>query len=263
MWFKRLIPWLIAGVNVIFFEAIISRPSNVWWLALGLAVVVVGLVSLLTIKTLQTRVALRFWLVMFLLEVSTLLSLLFIENTLVKHLVVILIAVLTFLYAEYLYIYLYRREMYKIHSLEYLNHFINLLVFLLFSISIFAGRVFMNFGFWLTALAVVVLSLVIFILDFRASRLTTKQYTLPTVIGAIIIFEIFTVLTWLPFNFYIKAILLSAWYYLFEGVVRLVLQENTRRHVDTVGQAKNKQIYKIIFIFIGVWLVSLLTARWT
>jgi len=253
LWIKKIIPWLVAAVNIVFFEVIINNPQKVWWLAGSLAVLVIVLMSILTFKILRTRAALRFWVVMFLLEVSVLLSLLFIENNVVKHLIVILLTILSFLYSEYLYIYLYCRDKYKINSLEYLNHFINLLVFLLFSISIFAGKLFMNFKFWPTAVAVVILSVIFFILDFRASRLISKEYILPTVIGTIIIFEIFCVLTWLPFNFYIKAVLLSAWYYLFEGVMRLILQENI----------KKKQIYKIIFIFMGVWLVSLLTARWT
>ena len=73
------------------------------------------------------------------------------------------------------------------------------------------------------------------------------------IIGTILILELFIVLNWLPFSFYLKAIMLTSFYYLINGLFRLKLTESLNRKVAS----------KFVFVFLAVWFISLLTARWT
>lgn len=249
---KRLSPFLIAIVNLVFLEAILKWPFLFFVLA-GLALFInLFFVGLLTVKNLGFKDTMRFWLTCFILTVSTSASFLFIDSVVLRQVLIMVYVLLIFLYQDFLFNFLYRPEKYKVYSLENLNNVINLLTVFLTNLSIFALIVFMNMVFWLSLLIEIGVISCSLILLFYANKLELRGNEWLLVTTGLIVTEFFTIFTWLPFNFFIKAVLISALYYLLSGVVKLIV---------------NQQLYKknfLVFLSVAVviWMALFATSRW-
>jgi len=250
---KRLAPFLAGISNLIILELLFFKPSAVWLLATAQVLLIVFLASLIFYGKLNFKSSMRFLLTVFLLGTVGFTSLLFMENYIIKHLLAIVISFLIMIYLEFLFIFLYRPDKYKAFSLENLNCFVNILIYILGSVVLFAFVVYMNLSFYLAILVVTLISSCLLALYYLANKIEIRDSRKELIIGVILLIELFIVLMWLPFTFYIKALLLSSFYYLYSAISRSYLTENVSR----------KQNLKVIFIFFGVWFICFLTARWT
>ena len=250
--YKRIIPFGIAILNLVALEIIIQQPSLIVVLFLILFILPVLSVFYLTNKKMEFKDSYRFILTVALIIISEIGSLLFVDNIIIQHLLVIIISGALFFYIEFLFLFLYFQEKYKAYSLENINNLVNLFVFILSGVAIFALIVFMNFSIFASILIVLFLSSVSLFLSFENSKIEFKRALSAIIIGGLLAIEVFFILTWLPFSFYLKALMLTVFYYLFNGIMKLWLIDNLDK----------KQISKFFFVFIGVWLLCFLTARW-
>lgn len=246
-------PFFLGILNLVVLEIVLKYPSLIGWLSGGLFVLTWLVIWWLVKKSLGFKSTLRFIIIFAMLVIAEVSSLIFIEHFIIKHLLIVLVSLVLLFYSEYLFLFLYFPEKYKAYSLENLNNFVNLLNFLLISIAIFAFMIFMNLSIWLSLLGILVLSVVSFLLSFKASKIELIPTKVIVIISTILILELFIVLNWLPFSFYLKAIMLTSFYYLINGIFRLKLTESLNR----------KMASKFVFVFLAVWFISLLTARWT
>ena len=111
----------------------------------------------------------------------------------------------------------------------------------------------MNFNIWISMLGVLVLSGISFLLSFKSVKIELKLTKIVIIISTVLILELFLILNWLPFSFYLKAIMLTSFYYLINGIFKLKLTESLNK----------KNTLKFLFIFFGIWFISFVTARWT
>ncbi|MFH1610469.1 MAG: hypothetical protein ABIA91_01125 [Patescibacteria group bacterium] len=250
---KRIVPFFLGILNLVILEIVLKQPSLVSWLSSALFVLTLLSIWFLVKKSLGFKPTLRFVLIFGMLIVAEVASLLFIEHFLAKHFLIVLTSLVLLFYAEYLFLFLYDSGRYKAYSLENLNNFVNLFNFLLLSIAIFAFMVFMNISIWIALVGIFVLSVISFLLSFKSNKIELVPTRVVIIVGTILILELFIVLNWLPFSFYLKAIVLTSFYYLINGLFRLKLTESLNRKVAS----------KYVFIFLAVWFISLLTARWT
>jgi len=250
---RRVSPYFLGVLNLVVLEIVLKKPYLIGWWSSGLLLLTILAVWFLTKKSLGFKSTLRFILIFAMIVVAEVGSLLFIENTIVKHLLIILSSLTLLLYAEYLFLFIYSPEKYKAYSLENLNNFVNLYNFLLLSIAIFALIVFMNFSVWMSMLGILVLSVISFLLSFKSSKIELMPTKVVITVSTILILELFLVLNWLPFSFYLKAIMLTSFYYLINGIFRLKLTESLNK----------KMALKFVFVCLAVWFISFLTARWT
>ncbi|GEM_PF-1404828 len=249
---KRLSPFLVAVLNLAFLEAILKWPSLFFVLAGVLIFFNLFFVGFLAIKNLGFKVTLRFWLTYFMLTMAVNASFLFIDNAVLRQGLIVIHVLCIAVYQEFLFNFLYRPEKYKVYSLENLNNIINLLTVFLANLAIFALIVFMNMAVWLSLLIEMCLIICSLILLFRANKLELKGNGWLLVASGLVVVEFFIIFTWLPFNFFIKAVLISAIYYLLSGVAKLIA---------------NQQLYKntfLVFLSVAVviWTALLVTSRW-
>ncbi|MFH1456715.1 MAG: hypothetical protein ABIF17_01215 [Patescibacteria group bacterium] len=249
---KRLIPFCITILNLVFLEVIIQKPNLIIWLSSCLFISSIFLIFYLVFKKMKSGDLCRFVLSVALIIVTEVASLLFIESLIIKHLLVIVTSGVLFFYSECLFLFLYFQEKYKAYSLENINNMINLFVFFLAQVTVFALIVFMNLSFLTSILVVLFFSCVSLFLSFENSKVELKHVWRTVFVGCLLLAEVFFILTWLPFSFYLKALMLTVFYYLFNGVMKLRL----------TASLDKKQIYKFFFVFVGVWLLCFLTARW-
>ncbi|HOY56251.1 MAG TPA: hypothetical protein PLH37_02390 [bacterium] len=249
---KRLSPFLVAILNLVFLEAILKWPSLFFVLACLVLFLNLFFVGFLAVKNLGFKATGRFWLTYFMLTVSVSASFLFIDNVILRQVLIVIYVLVIAAYQEFLFNFLYRPEKYKVYSLENLNNVINLLTVFLANLSIFALIVFMDMVFWLSLLIEIGLISCSLILLFYANKLELKGNGWLLVTTGLIVTEFFTIFTWLPFNFFIKAVLISALYYLLSGVAKLIV---------------NQQLYKknfLVFLSVAVvvWVALFATSRW-
>jgi hypothetical protein len=250
---KRISPFLIALVNVVVLEVLIKQPQLVWWLGFFLCFFNLLCLWLLIQKSLGFKAGFPFLITYLLLSIGLLLSLLFIELSFVKQAFIFLVALLFFLYQENLFRFLYLPEKYKAFSLENLNNTVNILTFLFLTIANFAAITYFDLKLgWalLLAFLLVTISLILFL---RAVKIPIRGQGRYFGAVSLLLVEIFVLLVWLPFNFYLKALLFTTLYYLMSHIAKDVI----------LGALNKKHLLWLLIVSLSIWLVLFVTARWT
>lgn len=251
--FKRISPFFIALTNLVVLEILIKKPQLIWWLGFFLCFFNLFCAWLLVRKPLDLKTGSRFLITYFLLSVGLLLSLLFIELNLVKQIFILLVALLFFLYQEYLFRFLYLPEKYRAFSLENLNNTVNILTFLFLTIANFAAMVYFDLKLGWALLFAFLLVTVSLILFLRAVKIPIRGQGRYFGAVSLLLIENFALLAWLPFNFYLKALLFTTLYYLMSHIAKDVI----------LGVLNKKRLLWLLVISFSVWLVLFATARWT
>jgi hypothetical protein len=250
---KRFSPYIIIILNIGVLEILLKKSALIFWLAPILTLIILILVWLMARKPLGAKAASRFVLTYFLLQAGLIASLLFLEKAAVKQLLIITATLALALHQEYLFRFLYRPEKYRAYSLENLTGSINLLTFILAALAIFGFIVFMDMTLLLATLLIAVMVFFCYILFLRAAKIELKKNWWFILATGLIILEIFTVLSWLPFNFYLKALLLSTSYYLMADLSRHIITETNN----------TKNVFWPACVGGVLWLLLFITERWT
>jgi hypothetical protein len=249
---KRFSPYLIIILNIGVLEILLKKPTLIFWLAPVLTLFILVLIWVLA-EPLGRQTIGRFVLKYFLLEVALIVSLVFLENNTIKQLLIAAATLALALHQEYLFKFLYRPEKYRTYSLENLTSSINFLTILLSALGIFGLMVFMNMSWWLALIFTLVMTGACFTLFLTAVKIEIGKNKWFMMMVTLITAEFFIILSWLPFNFYLKALLFSTLYYLMADLSRHIISKT----------ATTKKVFWPIFICGVLWLVLFMTARWT
>ncbi len=146
--------------------------------------------------------------------------LLFLEQDIGRWLLLALTTILTFLFAEHIFAYLYAPPIYRPNAIEYLSLVIHLLTIFMMSVVGFGSRLFLQTPIWrlstlffLAALFIVYSTLWVSKVDAAAA----KPYAL---CGALLSTELFAAILFLPSGMYTSAALITLFFYLFLGLSR-------------------------------------------
>jgi hypothetical protein len=249
---KRVSPYIIFILNICVLEIILKKPQFIFWLAPIAVFITLFLVWFIAKGALDTKSSLRFMAVCFLLQISFILSFLFFEKMIIKQIFSILAILLISIHQEYLFNFLYNTNKYRPYSLENLTIAINLLTFIFWAVAIFGFMVFMNFSLVLSVILMAVFSFINLVLFFLSSKIEIQKNWQFILSSVVIILEIFAILSWFPFNFYLEAIFISTAYYALINLIRISIFENN---------SLKKSFYPMS-AFLILWILSFITARW-
>jgi hypothetical protein len=102
----------------------------------------------------------------------------------------------------------------------------------------------------LLAFLLVTISLILFL---RAVKIPIRGQGRYFGAVSLLLVEIFVLLVWLPFNFYLKALLFTTLYYLMSHIAKDVI----------LGALNKKHLLWLLIVSLSIWLVLFVTARWT
>jgi len=231
---------------------LIRTQGSFWWIFL--------LVNLLLLtvtlwefskRVLNHRLA-NFLVAPFVFIITVFGFLMFFENDLIYRFVYLIAAVFIYLYLEQTLNYFYFTNKYQPYTLENLSLYINVLSVFFLTSSIFSSLIFLRLSVIISA---IIIYLIIFILTHQISwsnKLIWHDYKIFCVIISLIIAEIFFVVSYLPLNFYVNALLVSIVFYVVVSLSRLFLL----RSLD-----KKNVLEHLIVSSVAVVLI-LLTAQW-
>jgi hypothetical protein len=251
MFYKRLFIHLNLVFHLIFLYMWVSEPKQLFWPALVFVInFLVRLFVFFTEKKSQkinTILSPDIWLIL-----SEILVLLFIEFDYMKYVIIFSTALIVFLYQRNLFFSFAAPFKFKSNLFSFLKDFNIYVASLYWLIAIFAFKIFMNLDFWLSFLIVLTISyLAIFFLLKNSNQKITENKIL-IFIYCLTSLELFIIVSWLPFNFYIKALSMVSYYHIFSGLAKLFL----KKKIDP------KAVWRYVVIFVIIWLGVLVTARW-
>jgi hypothetical protein len=249
---KRISPYLIAVLNFAVLEIVLKKPETVFWLAPLLTVIILVLLWLAVGQKLGFKITSRFILTYFLLEGGLVLTSLFLEVPTVRHLLIVLTSLILGLYQEYLFRFVYRSERYKAYSLENLGGAANIFSFLLLTLALFGYMVYFTISLWLAIILVLVFTLLLIVLFLHLAKIEIKTATSYLVAIILLIGEFFVLLSWLPFNFYLKALLFTSLYYFLADITKLSLS----------GVSEVKKFWRPTLVAMAIWVLLFVTGRW-
>jgi hypothetical protein len=250
---NRSIPIICPLFVFISFEIFFRKPLWIYWLFPILIVVLVMSVWKLIGRGLITVGARwNFLIAPFFLLTGGLFFILFLENQIFKHFLVILLAVLLGLFLENIFIYIYRHDKYQVNSLENISSYLNLISTLFFCSGFFGLLTFLNISVWLLILLIL---LVIVSLSYQTiwiNKIISGKSWLYILIICLISCELAWTLFFLPISFYVSGAVLSIAYYLVLGISRFYL----------LGNLDAKIVKRHLIISLIVLILILGTARW-
>jgi hypothetical protein len=188
----------------------------------------------------------------FLLFICTISLLLLISFVFLKHLIIILFALLLILYLENIFLYYYQPLNYQLYALENLAAIFNLIIFFLLAIILNAFYTFLNLPLWLLSIILIIALSLLISQSFWINKLKNEFCYVYLLIIDIIILEFFWALTFLPTNFYVSSIILTIIFYLIWGILKAKLNEQLAKPI----------IWRYLLISTILLLIIIITSQW-
>jgi len=249
---NRSIPFIISLIIFFSLETIIRNPKQIYWQTPLLLMLLILGVWLLTGREFKK---LRFWnflITPFLLLLSGLSFIIFIESFWLKHILIATLAILLGVFLEATFLYFRLRPKYQAHSLENISNYLNLLiVFLVFS-SFFSSIVFLEAAFWQLILPA---AIICFLLSYQITEISDIAFyrSWPyIVIITLILVELFWAVNFLPTSIYVNSLILTLAYYLMMGLSRNWL----------LGIIDKRVTRRYLIISLSCFILILITAKW-
>lgn len=172
---------------------------------------------------------------------------------LMRHLVIVLLAMILAAYLENLFMFYYYPQGYKKDSLENLSVFFNILIFFLLILNLNAVNIFLNPPFWtLSLILVAVLSLLLW-QYFRIIKLSSNLRTVYLLVVNLLVLEFFWAMSFLPSNLYVHSIILTIIYYFIFNSLRMKLTESFDK----------KSFWRYLIISLILLIIIIITSRWS
>src|SRR6056297_1085655 len=188
-----------------------------------------------------------------LLVLSSLLFLVFFNDPIFYRLVAGVIAFLSFLFLESVFIYLYYPQKYVLSSMENVSSYLNILIsFFLYS-GYYGLTVFLHIrSKWLFVL-LIFLNVILLLQTFFINKLKFKTVWLPMLLSIVIFGELVWAVQYLTFTFLVKGVIVSLVYYTISGLLRYYFLQSYNkkilwRHISVVA------IIMFFLLFTAQWL---------
>ncbi len=232
----------------IFFTNNIDYLTSSFALSISLAVI---LTAAIVRKNKQISDTISFY-VFPLLSISAL----FTSSTLVDpvyiHLLGVAVILLISFYFKQVYIYHYKMKEYKLGVLENFSNYANLIIFVLFTASMYGFRTELDTPSWQIIGAVLVFSSFSIHQLFWANKIEVSKSLTTLIITALVITELAWAISTLPFDYLSASILLSVAYYSLTNLAKSSL-------LETLESSKIK--YYLSFLSVS-YILIFLSVRW-
>ncbi len=229
----RLTPFALAGTLFAGFAMLIARPASLWWPIVLLFVASTLLLSRLLLFEFRRPAFWVFLGIPLFMVTSAFLFFLFLESDLAKWILAVSVVLAAGLYAENLFTFYHLPSAYQAYSLEYLSLVISIASAFFFTSAANGAHLFLRdlVPLWIPAIIVFVAVLFSTLAMFWVSKVgfeTSRRYAL---FGALLMTELFVVLTFLPTSFVANAAAFATCLYVYLGLMRAHVLEKLSRTV--------------------------------
>ena len=182
---------------------------------------------------------------------GSVLFLIFLKNSALMHLSILLFSFIFFLFSESLFAYFYDYEN-QSHPLENVLTGINLLALFLIYSHLFLFLTLFNFSLWIMLPLLILTTFISSYQLFYIYKIAQKINYFYSIITAIIILEIFWSIMFLPTNFYVNGLILINVYYIIIGTSYFYFMEALTK----------PRIIRHLSISLIIIILTLATAKW-
>ncbi|MDA1024678.1 MAG: hypothetical protein O3B96_01790, partial [bacterium] len=148
---------------------------------------------------------------------------LYLEQIWLMWMVTIVTTVGIWLYAENLYAFYHAPKKYQPYSLEYLSLALGVFAIFFFSAAAFGSQLFLQVEVYIPAIAIFLFGCALIISIFWVSKIDHSLSIRYGIMGALILTELYVVLSFLPVSYQVNAVTLSVMLYSFIGIARAEL----------------------------------------
>jgi len=177
----------------------------------------------------------------------------FIEKAIFKHLLFFFTAILSGLFIETLFIYIYDHENYKSGALENISRLMNLIAFYFYLSGVYGLSIFLSLPFWLLIILALPVLAVLSYETFWINKIETKKGRPYIIIISLVLGELLITVSFLPTSFYVNGFILTIFYYVMTGLSLDYFYDRIKKWT----------ISKYLIIGILMLLLVLITAQWT
>lgn len=249
---KKLIPIILPILFFIGFELIFQAPERFWNIIIPLYVILLISIFLIFYKKYSIKSGLNFLVTPVLLFTGTILFLAFLENLLLKHLILLILSFILGSLLHNIFVFINQTQKYQAYSLENLIDYTTLIIAFLFFSSFYVLLTFLNIPVWKLCLLVFALSILMYHQLLWVNKISMRRGWIYIFISTLIISEMFWTLSFLPTSYFINALVLTLIYYVIVGIGKLHLLDHL--------EFKTARKYIVIAI-IGL-VLTLSTAKW-
>lgn len=187
-----------------------------------------------------------------LFALSGILFLAFLGYPLFKHLLILFLALTNSIFIQSLINFTYSKDHYKEHSLSSVSRIINLSTIFFWYSASFELYAFLKVSNWLLIPAGIIITYLVTYQFFCISKIKNKIVNTFILVITLILFELSTVIGWLPFLSAVKGLLVASIYYFTTSLSKY-----------DVGGLLAKSVYlRYSLVTLIIWVSALLTARW-
>ena len=249
---NKFISILSVIVTFILFELILFFPQ-LFLLNAVLILLVIVLTVLKLNKWKISRESIIFIIIPLLFLGGGLLFLLFLEKSILRHVIIIILNFLYGIYLDNLFIYLYKTDKYQPYALENISSYISIISAFLIYAAFFGFIIFFKAPVWLLGITTFVTTVVLGYQVVCLNKIELNRSWLFILIYGLLIAELFGVVYFLPVSFYVAGVTLTAMFYLMTNLGRYHLLANLNSQV----------VRRHLIVGSLVLIIVLITARWT
>jgi hypothetical protein len=251
MLLKRIQPIISIIVALAAYETVFYRPGWFFWLWAAMALLVALSLSWQTFGKPLREYAIM--LVSLELYISgTLLILFFTEGSVFHQLIVAISVVSQLIYLTNIFYYYYRTEKYNVHSLQNISSYLNISAMFAISAAAFSATIYLNWPSWILTPAILILVWLVSLQMIQINLVDFRRQWLHTVVTAVLCTQAFWVVSFLPSDVYVNALVVTTVLYVVLNISRYHLIERLARAVWL----------RYFIVGLSVLLLALITARW-
>jgi len=235
------------------FELLLWQPGWYYGIIILLEATVVVILFGLTRGKIESREIWPFLLPPFFLIGSSFIFLFFVEGLLYKHLFVLLIVFLWWIFIENIFLFFHQPVRYQPYALENISAYLNLVTVFFIGSSFHSFILFLGFSSSLLTLFIFIAIFFLVMQMIWINNLSARHNLFLIGILALLISELFWVTKFLPSGYLANGIILAIGYYFLTGIVRHWILKSLDRQV----------VKRYLWISGLSLLVIVITARWT
>lgn len=249
---NRLIPAVVSLAVFILLQQLVDQPKNIFSITL-----LIFLAAAVSIWQLSGRKIFdkKFWQFIITPEIllmTGILFLSFLEGNIFKQAFIYAVVAANWIFYEVAYYWFFSRPKYQPHALENISTHINLISIFLLASSLFSLVIYFNLPPWGISLIFIAVSLLLTYQLVWASGSTISSAWIYILVVALVTFEIFYAVRFLPTSFYVSGMLVTIGYYFMSGL--------TRNYLLDIKDSTVMKRYAIISI--SALVIIVLTAKW-
>lgn len=250
--FYRAIPWLVSLLSLGGFILVMRNPA----LFAGVFAVLVILTVFFYTHLIDTQKHdFGFWnflLTPTLLLVSSFAFFLFLEGAVGMYVLAGIVSVLQLIYGEHLFFYFHQPSRYRVYTIERVSLVVSVSTVFLLSSALFGLLILVQVPLWILAPLFFLVATLVVYGTLWVSKVDAKRAPPYALVGAVLLTQMFIVLSFLPVAHTTNAAVLTTFLYLFLGLSR----------ADFMGRLTRAVFLRYLFFTIVVSAIILITTKW-